>query len=68
MLDFAEIMVKCGLTECESPDFALSAVEKLESEYSRDELVEIYNYILQTVKNPVVLMKTIALADKIRDM
>ena len=68
MLNLAEIMVDCGLAECENSDFAISAVENLETKYSPNELVEIYNHILQTVKNPVVLMKTIACADKIRDM
>lgn len=67
MLNLAEIMVNYGLAEVVDTDAALIAVEKIEKNYSKEELVSIYNYILQTINNPLILMKVIALADKIRD-
>lgn len=68
MLNLAEIMVNCGLAEVNDIETSLKAIDVLENKYSKDELVEIYNHILQTVKNPLILMKVIACADKIRDM
>lgn len=67
MLNLAEIMVNYGLAEVVDTDAALAAVEKIEKDYPKEHLIEIYNHILQTVNNPVVLMKVIALTDKFRD-
>jgi len=67
MLNLAEIMVNYGLAEVVDTDAALGAVEKIEKDYPKEEQLKIYNYILQTVNNPLVLMKVIALTDKFRD-
>lgn len=67
MLDFAEIMDKCGLVELKNITRSVRKIITLEKHYSRDELVLIYNYILSNVKNSEILMHTIRCADKIRD-
>ncbi|MBO7672775.1 HEAT repeat domain-containing protein [bacterium] len=67
MLNLAEIMVNYGLAEVINTDAALAAVEKIEKDYSGQELIEICNHILQIVNNPVVLMKVIVITDKFRD-
>lgn len=67
MLDFADIMQKCGLIELKNISRSIRKIITLEKHYTRDELVLIYNYILSNVKNSEILMHTIRCADKIRD-
>ncbi len=67
MLDFADIMQKCGLVELNNITRSVRKIITLEKHYTRDELVLIYNYILANVKNSEILMNTIRCADKIRD-
>lgn len=67
MLDFADIMDKCGLVELKNITRSIRKIITLEKHYTRDELVLIYNHILSNVKNAEILMHTIRCADKIRD-
>lgn len=67
MLDFADIMDKCGLVELKNITRSIRKIITLEKHYTRDELVLIYNHILANVKNSEILMHTIRCADKIRD-
>lgn len=67
MVDFADVMQKCGLIELKNISRSIRKIITLEKHYTRDELVLIYNYILCNVKNPEILMHTIRCADKIRD-
>ncbi len=67
MVDFADVMQKCGLVELKNISRSIRKIITLEKHYTRDELVLIYNYILSNVKNSEILMHTIRCADKIRD-
>ncbi|MCM1010586.1 MAG: HEAT repeat domain-containing protein [Fusobacterium sp.] len=67
MVDFADVMQKCGLVELKNISRSVRKIITLEKHYTRDELVLIYNYILSNVKNSEILMHTIRCADKIRD-
>lgn len=62
MLDFNEVISKCGL-ETESSQDVLKNLAGLEEFYETDEVIEIYNYLLNNVKDPELLMGVIRLSD-----
>ncbi len=67
MLDFDLIVKKCNLFEDVDANVVIKNISALEQEYSADELILIYNYILSNVKNPDILTAVIRLTDKYRD-
>ena len=62
MLNFDEIINKCGLKTSSSEEF-IAKVEELEDKYSKEELSGIYNYILSNVNDPIIKINTIRLTD-----
>ena len=67
MLDFDLIVKKCNLFEDVDANVVIKNISALEQEYSEEELILIYNYILSNVKNPDILTAVIRLTDKYRD-
>ena len=62
VLDFSAILERCGAGR-ENPSVVISNIAKLEEFYSNDELTQIYNYLLENMKEPEVLLGIIRLAD-----
>ena len=67
MLDFIAIAKKCNLFDATDIGAVINNIAALDDEYSKEDLVEIYNYILSKSKNPDILMQTIRFADRFRD-
>lgn len=66
MLDFDAIAKKCNLFDETDVETIISNIVAFDEEYSKEDLVEIYNYILSVSKNPDILMQVIRLADRFR--
>ncbi len=64
MLDFEQIAKECKLFD--ETDAAVNNISALDDEYSKEDLVLIYNYILSVSQNPDILMNVIRLADRFR--
>lgn len=66
MLDFDAIAKSCNLFDETDVDAVINNICALDNQYSKEELVEIYNYILSVSKNPDILMNVIRQADRYR--
>lgn len=66
MLDFDTIAKKCNLFDETDVEAVINNIASLDEQYSKEDLVEIYNYILTVCKNPDILMNTIRFADRFR--
>lgn len=69
-LDLEAIAKKCNLfnePDKVNADEIVGKISNLDSEYERDNLVEIYNYFLSVCTNPDVLMGIIRCEDRFRD-
>ena len=66
-MDFDAIAKKCNLFDGTDTEIVISNICALDNEYSREELVEIYNYILANSSNPEVLMNVVRQADRFRE-
>lgn len=65
MLDYQEILQKCGINKKEPPDF-LRSLAGLSEFYDTEELAQIYNYILTNNTDIEILTGVVKLADNIR--
>ena len=66
-IDVDLIISECGVNFNKDRDFVIHNIMNLENKYESYELVQIYNQLLVTVKDPKILMNVITCADKYRD-
>ena len=66
MLDFDTIAKKCNLFDETDVEAVINNIAALDEEYSKEDLVEIYNYILSESSNPEILSNVIRFADRFR--
>lgn len=66
MLDFDAIANSCNLFDETDVNAVINNIVAFDEKYSKEDLVEIYNYILAVSKNPDILMHVIRLADRFR--
>lgn len=66
MLDFDAIAKSCNLFDGTDTEKVIDNIAALDEKYSKEDLVELYNYILSVSKNPDILMSVIRLADRFR--
>ena len=66
-IDVDLIISECGVNSNKDRDFVIHNIMNLENKYESYELVQIYNQLLVTVKDPKILMNVITCADKHRD-
>ncbi len=65
-IDLQSIAKECGLFDNTKIDTVVSNLENLRSKYSENELVNIYNYMLQKTQNPELLIQLIRFVDMYR--
>lgn len=66
--DYLESIAKdCSLYDESNVAFVIKNIAALEKKYEKDELIEIYNYFLETSENPEILAYIIECTDKIRN-
>ena len=58
VLDYKSILEKCGVGRA-SPSYVVKNIANLEEFYDSSELVEIYNYCLQNITDPVILINIV---------
>ena len=66
MLDFDTIAKKCNLFDETDVEAVINNIAAFDEEYSKEDLVEIYNYILTVSKNPDILSNVVRFADRFR--
>ena len=66
-LDLEFIKQSCGVGTDVDDQILINNLVNLSDNYTDDELVKIYNYLMETIYNPKVLMQLIRLSDKYRD-
>ena len=65
-MDFNEISEKCGV-DTKPPEEVIRNLSELDQTYNSTELVQIYNFLLNNVKNNVILEEIVKLSDSHRD-
>ena len=65
-LDLDLIKQSCGVGSDIDPEVLIRNLMNLSDNYTDDELIQIYNYLMGTVYNPKVLIQLIRLSDKYR--
>lgn len=66
-LDLNSIAKKCGLYDSLESDAVIKNIQALDEVYERDNLVLIYNFMLNECKDPKILPEIIRCEDRIRD-
>ena len=66
-IDVDLIILECGVDSDKDRDIVIHNIMNLENKYNVYELIQIYNQLLVTVKDPKILMNVITCADKFRD-
>ena len=66
-LDLELILQSCGIGSDVDEEVLIENLINLSDNYTDEELVKIYNYLMGTLYNPQVLMQLIRLSDKYRD-
>ena len=66
-LDLEFILQSCGIGTDIDDEILIENLINLSDNYTDEELIKIYNYLMGTVYNPKVLMQLIRLSDKYRD-
>ena len=66
-LDLEYILQSCGVGTTADEEVLIDNLINLSDNYTDEELVKIYNYLMGKVYNPKVLMQLIRLSDKYRD-
>lgn len=66
-LDLDLVIQTCGIGTEVDAEVLIENLINLSDNYTDEELIQIYNYLMSKVYNPKVLMKLIALSDKYRD-
>jgi len=64
--NFEKLLRECKISQGNTPQIAIREIEKLETIYSLEDLVEIYNFFLINAKNSEVMAHLIKLLDKFR--
>ena len=67
VLDLVSIAAECKIADDIEQELVVKNIDSLESRFSQENLVQIYNYFLSVCKNQDTLMYLIRCADKIRD-
>lgn len=62
-----KIASECGLFGSDDVNSVVEKIQALDEVYERNNLVEIYNYLITQSKNPTILMNIIQCTDRIRD-
>ena len=66
--DYLERIIKeCNIFDKNDIQSAVEKIQSLDERFEKDNLVEIYNYILSVAQNPEILMNTIQCSDRFRD-
>ncbi len=65
-LNLRLISEDCGIFSKATPDVIISNIDKLQKSYTEDEVVKIYNYMLQNAQNPDIIMYLIRCVDMYR--
>ncbi len=66
-LNLEEISQQCGLYNVSNAETVIANIENLENNYSQNDLVIIYNYMLSHAASPEIIMQLIRCVDKYRD-
>lgn len=66
-IDVDLIISECGVDSIDNRDVVIRNIVNLENKYEKYELLQIYNQLLVSVKEPKILMNVITCADKYRD-
>ena len=66
-IDVDLIISECGVDSDKDRDIVIQNIMNLENKYNFYELIQIYNQLLVTVKDPKILMNVITCAGKFRD-
>lgn len=67
-LNVEAVAIKCGLNNPDvSIDNVIQNIQALDEIYERDNLVQIYNFMLNECKNPKILPEIIRCEDRLRD-
>lgn len=66
-LDLDFILKSCGIGMDIDEEVLIKNLINLSDNYTDDELIQIYNYLMHTLYNPKVLIQLIKLSDKYRD-
>lgn len=66
-LDLEFIVQSCGIGTDVDEEVLIGNLVNLSDNYTEEELVQIYNYLMGKIYNPKVLMQLIRLSDKYRD-
>ncbi len=66
-IDVDLIISECGVDSDKDRDIVIQNIMNLENKYNFYELIQIYNQLLVTAKDPKILMNVITCADKFRD-
>lgn len=66
-LDYESIARKCGLYDLNDVETVVRNIQSLDEVYERENLVSIYNFLLNECKNPKILPEIIRCEDRIRD-
>lgn len=62
MSDFSVILEECGLGRLDNAE-VLNNIAKLEPNYDEQKLIDLYNYIIETVNEPDILIGVIKMSD-----
>jgi HEAT repeat protein len=62
-----QIIKECDIFDDNNTEAVVKNIQSLDERFEKDNLVEIYNYILSIAKNPEILMNTIQCSDRLRD-
>ena len=66
--DYLERIIKeCNIFDKSNVQAVIENIEALDERFEKDNLVEIYNYILAVSQNPEILLATIQCSDRFRD-
>ncbi len=66
-IDLNSIALQCGLDKDVDHNEVLHNISGLEEFYERDDLIEIYNYLLGTISEPEYLIQIVKCSDNYRD-
>ena len=66
-IDLNSIALKCGLDKDVDHDVVLHNICELEEFYEKQDLIEIYNYLLETISSPEYLSQIVKCSDCYRD-
>lgn len=62
-----QIIKECNIFDDSDIETAVKKIQSLDERFEKDNLVEIYNYILSIAQTPEILMITIQCSDRLRD-